>query len=212
MCSCPSTRHGEHRIAHDSRNSCVKKRLSGRSRSLWTDPSRPSDTGFGAGTSPDPMPDGRGSTPRRRRARSCESAHVTGERSSASTFAALTGAFYAPRSASRSAAAKSSGSWSRRPAAAVQPADMTGRRQRCSSTTSIPRRSRSGSPPADSATGLIEPAKRPESACSSAGTATPKWREEYVGLRLPGVDSNHQELINSQSCCRYITGERRCRA
>jgi hypothetical protein len=22
------------------------------------------------------------------------------------------------------------------------------------------------------------------------------------------VDSNHQELINSQSCCRYITGDR----
>ncbi len=29
-------------------------------------------------------------------------------------------------------------------------------------------------------------------------------------LKLPGVDSNHQELINSQSCCRYITGERHC--
>ena len=39
----------------------------------------------------------------------------------------------------------------------------------------------------------------------------PAARESSVCSRLPGVDSNHQELINSQSCCRYITGERRCR-
>lgn len=25
---------------------------------------------------------------------------------------------------------------------------------------------------------------------------------------LPGVDLNHQDLINSQACCRYITGDR----
>jgi hypothetical protein len=212
MRSCPSTRHGEHRIARDSRNSCAKERPCARSRSLWTDPSRPSDIGFGAGTSPGPMPDGPGSTPRRRRARSCGSAHVTGERSSAWTFVARTGAFYAPRSASQSDAARSSGFWSRRPAVAVRRADTAGRWERCSSITSTPRKSRSDSPPADSATGSTEPATRPESACSSAEIATQKWRLECVSWRLPGVDSNHQELINSQSCCRYITGDRRCRA
>ena len=31
---------------------------------------------------------------------------------------------------------------------------------------------------------------------------------EGGAAELPGVDSNHQELINSQSCCRYITGDR----
>ncbi len=37
-------------------------------------------------------------------------------------------------------------------------------------------------------------------------TAAVRWRRWW---ELPGVDSNHQELINSQSCCRYITGERK---
>ena len=32
--------------------------------------------------------------------------------------------------------------------------------------------------------------------------------EVEAGLETPRVDSNHQELTNSQSCCRYITGER----
>jgi hypothetical protein len=91
-------------------------------------------------------------------------------------------------------------------------ADMTARQQPCTSITSIPKRSRSGSPPAASAMELSEPEKKPESVCSYAGTATQRSRRAYVCLRLPGVDSNHQELINSQSCCRYITGERRCRA
>lgn len=31
---------------------------------------------------------------------------------------------------------------------------------------------------------------------------------ERVEPELPRVDSNHRELINSQSCCRYITGDR----
>jgi hypothetical protein len=44
------------------------------------------------------------------------------------------------------------------------------------------------------------------------GNCHAKWRRECVRWKLPGVDSNHQELINSQSCCRYITGDRRCRA
>ena len=38
-----------------------------------------------------------------------------------------------------------------------------------------------------------------------AGQAQPA---KEATRELPGVDSNHQELINSQSCCRYITGER----
>ncbi len=45
-----------------------------------------------------------------------------------------------------------------------------------------------------------------------ARTVMRRWKPVSACFRLPGVDSNHQELINSQSCCRYITGERRCRA
>ena len=36
-----------------------------------------------------------------------------------------------------------------------------------------------------------------------------EWRSSKSDYRkLPRVDSNHRELINSQSCCRYITGDR----
>jgi hypothetical protein len=31
---------------------------------------------------------------------------------------------------------------------------------------------------------------------------------ESGSRRLPGVDSNHHDLINSQACCHYITGDR----
>jgi Helix-turn-helix domain len=125
---------------------------------------------------------------------------------------ATTGASYAPKSESPSGGAGSNGSWSRRLAAAVPRAAMTAFRQPSSSTTLILRKSHLASRLAASAAGWTEPAKRLESACSSAGTATPKWRPAYGCWKLPGVDSNHQELINSQSCCRYITGDRRGRA
>ena len=60
--------------------------------------------------------------------------------------------------------------------------------------------------------GIEQAREEAPSASSCAATAMSRWRLECGSRRLPGVDSNHQELINSQSCCRYITGERRCRA
>jgi hypothetical protein len=46
-----------------------------------------------------------------------------------------------------------------------------------------------------------------ELSCRDRGWV-PRTRRRMTNERLPGVDSNHQELINSQSCCRYITGDR----
>ena len=212
MCSCPSTHREEHQAAADSRRWLGREPRSGRSPSRSIDRWRQSDTGFAAGVSRVPTRDGRGLTPRPRRVKSCGFAPATDAPSSDWTPAGLTAASYVPRNGSPSGAARSSGSlWRRRGAPALRAA-TTAFPQPFSSITSTPRRNRSASRLAGSAAGWIEPAKRRESACFCAATATPKWRQAYVSWRLPGVDSNHQELINSQSCCRYITGDRRGRA
>jgi hypothetical protein len=212
MCSCRSTPRGEHRIGPGSRRSRVRAPHSERSPSLSTDRWRPCGTGCGAGAFRGRMQAGQGLTPRQRHAKSCGCAGRMDGPSSAWTPAGPTGACCAPRRGSPSGAVRSSGSWSRRRAGAALHAGMTAPKRRSSCITSIRRRSRSDFPHAASATELRELATRLENASSSAATATRRWRRECVCLRLPGVDSNHQELINSQSCCRYITGDRRCRA
>jgi hypothetical protein len=183
-----------------------------RSPWLWTDRSRLSATGSGAGAFHAPTRGGRGLTLRRPHARSCGHARATGVPSSVSMSARPTAASCAPKSGSPSGAGRSSGSLWRRPAEAARRADMTGATPRCSSITSIRRRNRSVWPRADSVAELTERARRRGSACFCVGTATRRWKRVSGYLRLPGVDSNHQELINSQSCCRYITGDRRGRA
>jgi hypothetical protein len=88
--------------------------------------------------------------------------------------------------------------------AAWQPSNSTTWNQPPSSSRCRCKESRAGWP---------EPGRRPRSAYCCAPTATLRWRRDTGSwtrpeLQLPGVDSNHQELINSQSCCRYITGDR----
>lgn len=80
-------------------------------------------------------------------------------------------------------------------------------------TTSIHRRSPSCCRCGDAHARLQICVPRLQSVNCSARIATlrwkPDWRKSEQLAELPRVDSNHRELINSQSCCRYITGDRR---
>lgn len=83
-------------------------------------------------------------------------------------------------------------------------------RQPFSSTISTQRRSTSLCRAMAAPKALPEHAKRQRSVYCYAQIATLKSRRVIGNYRvtLPGVDSNHRDLINSQACCRYITGER----